>query len=79
MAIGMKAGKLEINLECCLCSSKIDEIKYAIRDSKEEETYSSWLYRHIKSVLTFGASRPNPKTFLPVCDECIDRIEKKNY
>ncbi len=73
----MKAGKLEIKLECCLCSSEINEIKYAIRDSQKEETYSSWLYRHIKALLTFGLSRPDPKKFLPVCPECIDRIEKE--
>lgn len=71
----MKAGNLEVKLECCLCHSGIKDMKYAIRDSKKEESYFDWLYRHVKAVFTFGLGRPNPKKFLPVCESCIKTIE----
>ncbi len=74
----MKAGKLEIKLECCICSSEIAVLNYAIRDSQKEETYAAWAYRHIKSFLTFGLKRPDPKKFLPVCPKCVEEIEGIN-
>lgn len=71
----MKIGKLEIKSECGLCHEDIGQLKYAIRDSFEEK-YNQWLLRHVKSALSFGFYRPNPKKFIPVCELCVNQIKE---
>ena len=54
-------------------------MKYAIRDMVPEETYWSWVFRHIKSFLYFGFKGRKFATILPVCPYCVNKIKEKSY
>ena len=59
-------------MSCVLCNKKIKNQKWAIRDYTNE-TYSEWIIRHIRSVLTRGFRKYTPLV-LPVCEECYKNI-----
>lgn len=63
-------------MRCVYCGGKIINLKYAIRDSQNIETYWQWWWRHFKGLMTAGFLRPKLKTFLPICNECVKIINR---